>query len=51
MTITLTERETDVIVNALNYAKGEWATCNDQELTALSDDADALEARLKEQQP
>lgn len=50
MEVSLTERELDVIINALNYASGEWANCDDEELTAMSDDADALEARLKEQQ-
>lgn len=50
MTIDLNERELDVIINALNYSKDVWSTCDDDELTKLSDDADSLEARLKEEQ-
>lgn len=50
LTINFSERELDVVINALNYAKGEWATCDDEELTRLSDDADDLEARLEKVQ-
>ena len=48
MQINLSERELYVIVNALNYASGEWANCDDVELARLSDDADELEARLQQ---
>lgn len=50
MIIDLNEREVFVIINALNYAKEEWATCGDDEMTAMSDDAENLEARLEQQQ-
>lgn len=50
MTIDLNERELDVIINALNYAKDVWATCDDEELAKLSDDAASLETRLEESQ-
>lgn len=50
ITINLSKRELFVVINALNYAKNEWAMVNDEELTKLSDEAEKLEARLKEQQ-
>ena len=56
MTIDLSEREVFVIVNALNYAKNEWAMFDgdmidrDDELLALADDADKLEVRLQQEQ-
>ncbi len=48
MHIELTDKDLNVIINALNFAKNEWALIDDdEELSALADQADSLEMRLK----
>lgn len=46
MQVELSSQELEVIINALNYAKGEWAMLGDDVLSDWSDRAEALEARL-----
>lgn len=44
--VELNEHELYIIINALNYAKGEWEIINDEELTKLAEDADKLEKKI-----
>jgi len=46
MVIELTTEELEIVINALNYAKNEWALVSDEELNYLSDQAEELEAWL-----
>jgi hypothetical protein len=48
MVIELTTDELEVVINALNYAKNEWALVGDEELSYLSDQAEELESWLKD---
>jgi len=48
--LDLSDRDFEVLINALNYAKYEWAMIEDDaESERLAQDADDLEMRLKQE--
>jgi hypothetical protein len=48
MVVELTTEELKVVINALNFARNEWAIVNDDELNYLADQAEELETWLKD---